>query len=264
VDAILRANIVELKGKSPVSEREKEETHRRPIKEVKRESTDAEAVEENGKKLQGPDADSKHVEAAYNRQIKELGYRLIEKEKLEAILGGHIQELERKQQKRYAEKEQLVTAHYAKFKQLKKKKKKKMMMMMMMMETVGERATLEETFNRKIRELEEELQEAHSMKNEAESALCGQTEYYKRKMKAKDAVREQVEVAVFDSSKELEERVRASRKFEVFRRMCEDFNSRIREANSGKDVAISLMERFENEVRKKISRQGSYGNQPPL
>jgi hypothetical protein len=64
-------------------------------------------------------------------------------------------------------------------------------------------------------------------------------------MKAKDAVREQVEVALFDTSKELEERVRASRKFEeVFRRMCEDFNCCIREANSEKDIAISRMERL--------------------
>jgi hypothetical protein len=242
VDTNLRVHTIEPKGKSQVSKREKEETNRRPIKQVKRESRDPEAVEELEKKLEGSDGDSKHVESAPNRQIEELGNRLTEKEKLEAILRGRVQELESKLQERDAEKEQLVTWHHAKFNWLKKK----------MMETGGERATLEAKFNRKIRELEEQLQEAHIMKNEAESALISQTEYYKSIMKAKDAVREQVEVALFDTSKELEERVRAARTFgEVFRRMCEDFNGRIREANSEKDIAISRMERLENDVRKK-------------
>jgi hypothetical protein len=48
-----------------------------PIKEVKREITDAGTVEEHRKDLQGSDAD-KHAKAAHNRQIKELGNRLIE------------------------------------------------------------------------------------------------------------------------------------------------------------------------------------------
>jgi hypothetical protein len=120
------------------------------------------------------------------------------------------------------------------------------------MEEGCDRTSIQVKLNRKIRELKEEVQEVDSLKNVAESILRGQTEYYKRKLQEKDALREQVEDALYETSKELEERVRGSRVFEkVFRRMCEGYEKRIIEANLENNIAISRMERLEIEIRRK-------------
>jgi hypothetical protein len=79
------------------------------------------------------------------------------------------------------------------------------------------------------------------------------------KQKERDATREQVEVALYDKNKELEERVRGYGQLkELFRRTCkefdrevEEFRIRFREKDLEKERAIRRIEELENKARKK-------------
>lgn len=56
---------------------------------------------------------------------------------------------------------------------------------------------MEVRYCRKIRELNEELQETECLKKEAESSFCSQREYYELKLQERDTKSEQVEYSLY-------------------------------------------------------------------